>query len=163
MVKKLLLVIFMFLLATEAHAAYWIKYNATTNLNPRCRIGDGVKIGAVASYDTYDQPLVGWLASNEAECADASVRNRKVDQSIVSGSRVVDMTQAEIDAAIAAALQVRAARKALRDAALDDRIASAKKSDANLIKVDQAIDNIGNLNDAKVFLKKLSRYIATLD
>jgi len=98
MVKKIILTLCFIIICTQTHAAHWIKYDPVTNLNPRCIIGDGVKVGAVAGYDTYDIPLSGWLASDFQECEDAKGSFDKIDPSIITGSRVVDWTQAEIDA-----------------------------------------------------------------
>jgi len=44
---------------------------------------------------------------------------------------------------------------------LDDGLV-LDRSSIKLTKVDNAIDNIGNLNDAKNFLKKLCRYILSI-
>jgi len=98
MVKKLLLIIMFLLISTNAHSAYWIKYDIATTFNPRCVTGDGVKVGAVTSYATYGIPLSGWLRSNITECPDANQSNVKVDSGIIVGSRIVPMTQTEIDA-----------------------------------------------------------------
>lgn len=42
---------------------------------------------------------------------------------------------------------------------LDNNISATNTSNISLTKVDNAIDNIGNLADAKAFLKKLCHYI----
>lgn len=42
---------------------------------------------------------------------------------------------------------------------LDDKISAINVGDFTLTKIDTAIDNISNLDDAKVFLKKLCRAI----
>lgn len=77
----------------------------------------------------------------------------------VSGVEVVDMTQAEMEALDLEEEQALQAAETARLTALDDDIVATRN--ITLTKVEQAIDNIGNLNDAKVFLKRLCRFIAT--
>jgi len=52
-----------------------------------------------------------------------------------------------------------ASTEATRIDLFDSTIATAKINDATLTKVDNKIDNISSLADAKVFLKKLARYL----
>lgn len=76
----------------------------------------------------------------------------------VENGEVVLMTQAEQDALLAEETQAIIDQENARILDLDN-LMQTDLSSITLAKVDTAIDNIGNLNDAKVFLKKLCRYI----
>lgn len=77
----------------------------------------------------------------------------------VDGDDLLLMTRAEMDAIIAQdAINAKNAELA-RLAAVDTDIASIKT--ISIPKVEAAIDSISNLNDAKVFLKRLCRYLAS--
>ena len=76
----------------------------------------------------------------------------------VSNGQVVKMTQVEKDAVDAAQIQAEIDVENARISKLDNKM-DIDLSGITLIKVDTAIDNIGSLADAKVFLKKLCRYI----
>ena len=77
---------------------------------------------------------------------------------IVDSGQVREMTQAEKDQLDAWELQQREQAETDRINALDDKL-SEDLSSVVLTKADNAIENIGSLADAKVFLKKLCRYI----
>ena len=79
---------------------------------------------------------------------------RKVDN-----GQVVEMTAAEKSALDLEEAQERQAERQAEIDVIDDRFTAVQT--ISLTKVENAIDNIGNLNDAKVFLKRLCRYIAT--
>lgn len=70
------------------------------------------------------------------------------------------MTQAEKDAMIAAEAQARITEEAARLVSMDTSIGSVKIVDFPMVKVDGVIDAIANLADAKLFLKRLCRYVA---
>ncbi len=78
---------------------------------------------------------------------------------IVDAGTVREMVQAEKDQWDAwKAQQIQDAENA-RIERLDNLIESGQLQGITLTKVDTAIDNIGSLADAKIFLKKLCRYI----
>lgn len=81
---------------------------------------------------------------------------------IVDAGVVREMTQAEKDQLDAWEAQKVIDAENARLVAMDDRIESSILSGITLTKIDNAIDNIGSLEDAKVFLKKLCRYIVTI-
>ena len=155
MVRILLAIGFM-LCASTSEAAFWVKFNPSTTYDARCVIGDGVKLGAVASYTTYDSPLSGWKKSDIVECEEAKLPLKKV-----VGGVLTDMTQADIDGVAAAKAQAQADATTARLLALDDDVVKARS--ITLTKADNAIDNIGSLDDAKVFLKKLVRYVVSIN
>jgi len=76
---------------------------------------------------------------------------------VESGSLVL-MSQAEIDAKDQAEVDAQTQLVTDRLTALDDDLV-VDRSSLILTKADNAIDQIGSLADAKVFLKKLVRYI----
>lgn len=77
----------------------------------------------------------------------------KVDNGIV---RL--MTQAEADAFITEEIQASVSVENTRITEMDNRM-GVDLSGITLTKIDNAINNIGSLADAKTFLKKLCRYI----
>jgi hypothetical protein len=157
MVKKLFITLSVLLICSTSHAAFWIKHNNSSN--PKCVIGDGVKVGAVASYDTYDTPLTGWIRSDITECEDANGSNKKLDLSIVSGSRVVDMTQAELDAIAAVKAQAAIDAENAKQLAFDNDLDGSVVGDATMTKVDARIDAISSFAELKAFLKVMTRHI----
>lgn len=72
---------------------------------------------------------------------------------------VSEKTQAEKDATDAAILAEKNSAKRSRLDFLDDVAAGTQVSDFSLAKIDAAIDSISNLNEAKVFFKRLVRFI----
>ena len=78
----------------------------------------------------------------------------------VENGQLLTMTQAEKDALDAAELQAAIDAENARIAALADKMTGTQS--VSLTKVELAIDNISNLADAKVFLKRLCRYLAKL-
>jgi len=88
--------------------------------------------------------------------ANVPIKYWKVVAGVVS-----EMTQAQKDAVDQAEADALAAADLASIQALDDRIDNVDM-DVILTKADNAIDNIGSLADAKVFLKKLCRYIIAL-
>ena len=88
--------------------------------------------------------------------------DRNVYQSLtkyhkVDNGMVREMTQTEKDTLLAEEAQAIIDAENARIVSLDDGIEGLPIM--TLTKIDNAINNIGNLNDAKVFLKKLCRYI----
>ncbi len=76
----------------------------------------------------------------------------------IVGGVVVEKSQADKDAILAAEAQAAIDAENARITAIDDGLDTA--SSIRLTKVEQRIDNISNLADAKQFLKKLVRYLA---
>ncbi len=121
----------------------------------------------------YIQHNIQGIITNRWKSADPSVVTGlpnivKVDRqtwdaitkySIVDGGKVRAMTQQERDAYDAELAKQVSDAETLRLASLDNLFDSKQLQGITLTKVDTAIDNIGDLADAKVFLKKLCRYI----
>lgn len=78
-----------------------------------------------------------------------------------SSGDIVAKSQAELDVEALAEATAQAQAEATRLSNLDNDL--IKNRNITLTKVDNVIDNIGNLQDAKVFLKRLVRYIASID
>jgi hypothetical protein len=76
----------------------------------------------------------------------------------VDNGAVRQMTQAEADILITEEIQASAVAENKRVSDLDGLL-QTDLSGLTLTKIDQAINNIGSLSDAKVFLKRLCRYI----
>lgn len=77
----------------------------------------------------------------------------------VIGENVVSMTQDENDLLDSIIADAHATTETFRVASFDNSLSIANVNDAILPKVDQAIDGISSLSDAKTFLKKLARYL----
>src|SRR3990167_7064527 len=88
----------------------------------------------------------------------------KYDASIVgtNDQKIRLLNQEEKDAIILAQQQALDQYEASRVTNLDNVISNIDMTGIKLQKVEQAIDNIGSLAEAKIFLKKLVRYISTL-
>ena len=78
---------------------------------------------------------------------------------VVDSGAVREMTQQEKDALTAYEQAQAEQAETDRINALDDLIDSGEIPSMVLTKIDNAIDNIGSLADAKAFLKKQCRYI----
>lgn len=127
---------------------------------------------AVKDYYLSSGPVVGCLyfsgeTNTEQEISDIKVLLKSVPEKYlkITGSTISDIQlmdlgeQAVVDAAEDA---VKVIEKLSRISDLEDRIDGLNSSDFPISKIDTAIDNINNLNDAKVFLKKLVRGIVKL-
>jgi len=113
---------------------------------------NGAIIGKHSSVDGAD--LVGCIKITRSEYEDITRFHKIVDEA------VVEMTQDEKDAILQAEADAIALAEASRVTGIDDKMADYDMSGVKLTRVENAIDNIGNLNDAKKFLKRLVRYIA---
>jgi hypothetical protein len=92
---KILTILFLFF-ATTAAAENWICYDETTKQVTRKVQGDCLKLGLCSGFNNtglqdncFEASLIEW--------EDSKAGNKKFDGSIISGSRVVPMTQEEID------------------------------------------------------------------
>uniref|UniRef100_A0A6M3J0W4 Uncharacterized protein n=1 Tax=viral metagenome TaxID=1070528 RepID=A0A6M3J0W4_9ZZZZ len=90
---------------------------------------------------------------------DRATFNALTKYHIVDSGQVRLMTQVEKDQLDAWEAQKAEQAETDRMNALDDLIESSQLSGLTLARADTAIDNIGDLADAKVFLKKLCRFI----
>jgi len=81
----------------------------------------------------------------------------------ISGTSVVEMTQSEKDAVDQAIADAQKQAETDRINKLEDKLQAIQTGDFPLTKIDNAIDNIQDLNDAKAFLKKLVRGIIKLN
>lgn len=151
--RKVIIELCFLFVCSMANAEQWVCQQGSNLVRKQ---GDGLSLGiATVNYATID---ANCIMATELEYSNASLPNKKLDKSIVTGSRVVDMTAQEITDREQAILNAQSAAKIARLQAIDDKIAATDLSIV-LTKADTAIDNIGNLNDAKVFLKKLVRYV----
>jgi hypothetical protein len=123
------------------------------------RQGDCLSLGICSGFNNTGIDANCIIASDDERTAFDQFT--KIDFNVISGSRVISMTQQEqddiTDAEVAAVIQ----KAADRLTKIDDNIA-INRSSMVLTKADNAIDNIGSLADAKVFLKKLVRYIVSI-
>ncbi len=155
---KKLLFCFLLLVAGPASAEMWICYDV--NMVPtKAVIGDCRALGLCSGFNN-EGLLPNCFEATKEELSLAKQAFKKVDKAMVQGSRIVDMSQPEIDAIVTAQAQAVSDAETARVGAIDDAMAAAKVADKTMAKVDAAIDNIATLADAKVFLKKLVRYLA---
>ena len=78
----------------------------------------------------------------------------------VDSGTVRPMTQAEKDTFLAEEAQALIDAENVRIADIDDKVSKAQVTNFPMVKVDQVIDAISNLAEAKLFLKRLCRYLA---
>ena len=71
--------------------------------------GDGVRLGICENNNKNITP--GCIEATEQEYTDAGIAYKKIDKSIVTGSRIVDMTKAETDAIEQPKMDAEAAEK----------------------------------------------------
>lgn len=143
--KSITLSLIFLLITTNAYAGYFI-FHRNGEI-----VGKRASCGAVCSNNPNA------IRVTEAEY---SLYNN-AQYKVVEGE-IVDKTQEDIDADEAARIQAEADAEAARLTKLDDAV-TKDRSGITLTKVDNAIDNIGSLEDAKVFLKKLVRYVISVD
>ena len=103
----------------------------------------------------------GRACSQNPNCVKIDASESIVNKKIEAG-QLIALTQQEIDDAIAIKIALVEQAEIDRLKAIDDSMDSIDMSEVKLLKVEKAIDNIGNLADAKAFLKKLCRYIITI-
>lgn len=154
MSKIILTVIFMFI-STTASAEYWVCYNQSTKRITKSVQGDCLSLGICSGFNN-----VG-LQTNCFEATISQFNKSKNKFVKFENNDVVDMTQSEKDAIILAETNAQEQAKVQRLQVLDNAIDATDMS-IILSKADNAINNIGNLADAKAFLRKLVRVIATL-
>ena len=166
--RKLIVLLATLLVPTISHAEHWICYESKTvgavtyNDISRYITGDCLTLGLCSGFDnTGLQSQCFEAVNNEFDLV--SLANKKVDPLAAAGSRIVDLTQAELDAIAAAEAQAIANAKATTISTLDNKVDGVKLNDMTLTKVDAKIDAINNLADAKAFLKLLVRAIVKLE
>lgn len=149
------------LVATPSYAERWICYDELA-LNVTKRVqGDCLALGICSGFNNTGL-LPNCFEATAQEFQKAQDFYVKVNISNGVGNRVIDWTQAEIDADLAEQAAAQAAAKAAAISALDDKLDSVQVGDMTLAKVDAKIDNISNLTQAKAFLKLLCRAIIKL-
>jgi hypothetical protein len=157
--KKISLLLYLFILCGSAHAESIIEYDPDNAIVSN-RVVKYLK--SVDSGPYMETP----------NCVTCPIANHLIDPdlSAVTGvqrahwkvvdSSVVEMNQAEKDYIVQVASDNAAAAEADSVALFDSTLASSEVSDYALTKIDQSIDNISDLADAKAWLKKLARFIA---
>ncbi len=151
----ILLLIFPNLVNAEMFVCHDVNNKITKTVQGDCKT-----IGICSGFNNTGMDA-NCFEATKTEFDKAKDQYVKFDPSVVSGSHIVNLTQAEKDALIAAEAQAIADAEAARLTGLDNKMSAAKVSDATLAKVDVAIDGIQNLVDAKAFLKKLARYLVS--
>lgn len=154
--NKLMFGICFLFMATTANAEYWVCQDGD---NLKKVQGDCMTLGLCSGFNNQGLNL-SCIEATKQEYDDAGLSGKKLDKSVVTGNRIVDMTQAEKDAIAQAEADALAQAESARLLALDDSITNVDVTGTKLQKIETAIDNIGSLNDAKKFLKRLVRYIA---
>lgn len=142
---------FLFLfICSIANAELWVCQQGD---NLRRIEGDGYKLGICEKNNQNINSHC--ILATPQQYSDASLQYKKLEN-----GEVIDWTQAEIDAYVIAQVQAQADTETTRLQTIDNNMTNI--SGITLKRVDEAIDNIGNLQDAKNFLKKLCRYIASI-
>jgi hypothetical protein len=159
--KKLILFLCLFFFYNTAYGASVIEYDPDNAI---------VSNRVINYWPSVDADQKGFMAT--PNCNTCPIANHLInaDLSGVSGvaqehwkvesSIVVEMSQLEKDNITSVAAAAAAAAEAASVALFDNTLASSDVSDYTLTKIDQSIDNINSLADAKAWLKKLARFIA---
>ena len=154
--REIKLIILFLIFASPVSAENWI-CQTPDGLN---RVnGDGVTLGICGTNNQNIVPAC--IEATKQEWDDSALPNKKLDKSVITGSRIVDMTQAEKDAILQTEADAKGQAEAAQLTLIDNTIIDVDMVGVKLQKVETAIDNIGTLNDAKKFLKRLVRYIAS--
>ena len=160
--SRLLILVLSVLWVDVVFAENWVCYDAQSFAVNKLAQGDCKSFG-LCSGNNNQGLAANCIESTASEYIKAGLDFVKFDGSVISGDRIVDMTQPEKDAVIAARAVVLANAESARIVTLDDLISAVQTSDMTITKIDNAINAINNLADAKVFLKKLCRAIIILE
>src|SRR3990167_7361161 len=112
--REIKLIILFLLLAVPASAENWIcqKPDGLTRIN-----GDGVTLGICGTNNQNISP--DCIEATKQEYDDAGMPYKKLDKSIVTGNRIVDMTQTEKDIILQAETDAKAQAEATRLTSMD--------------------------------------------
>lgn len=127
MYRWLILVLSILLLTTNAFAEKWVCQKGNSLIKKE---GDGVRLGVCDVNNTNIAPQC--ILATEEEYNLASQQYKKLDKSIVTGSRIIDMTQAEIDALV---LSEQSAQAQADTIATEDLSVTLKEAFTAFIKV----------------------------
>ena len=98
--KKIIMVLLILSVCRVASAERWVCFDATTKRIKRTAIGDGLRLGICGKNNSNIIPTC--IEANLQEYTDAQLPYKKIDVSVVSGNRITDLTQVEIDAILQA-------------------------------------------------------------
>ena len=148
--RKIFMIMFL-LVPAIANAELWVCQSGSSLVRKH---GDGVRLGICDINNTNIDPSC--IEATKKQYDEAGLPNKK----LVNGD-VVDMTQAEIDAKAQAQADAQTQAKMARLKAIDDKLDDIDMSIV-LTKADTAIDNIRDLDDAKIFLKRFVQFVIAL-
>ena len=149
--KKIFLILLFCFMASTVSAEFWVCKDGNTL---RRFSGDGYKLGiATLNYAVINPNCI---MATRSQYQEAGLQFKKL-----SGGDVVDWTQAEIDAFIQAEADAFALAETNRLSAIDDGISDTNMTGTKLTRSETIIGNIGDLQDVKRFLRRLTRYIST--
>ena len=161
---RILFLILIFSITTVSFAEDYACYDTTSNIiNEKYLSVDGAVMG-IQMPNNGEMLRTNCLLISRNKILTLDSNTYKYDASIVgtNDQKIRLLNQTEKDAIILAQQQALDQYEASRVTNLDNIISNIDMSGIQLQKVEQAIDNIGSLADAKIFLKKLVRYISTL-
>ncbi len=148
--RKIILSFMFLLICNIASAELWVCQSGNQLVRKH---GDGYKLGiATINYNTIDPNCI---MATPAQYTEAGLQYKKL-----SGGDVVDWTQAEIDAYVAAQAQAAIDAEIARLTAIDNNLADMDITGSTLTRIETEIDNIGSYSDLKKVLKRIVRYIA---
>lgn len=158
--KKWFLVLLFLIIPHVVNAENFVCFDENTMTVTMSVQGDCLKIGLCSDVDNKGIQENCFIATEE-EYKKAMESFVKVDASIVDGSRVVDMSDDEINAIISAQQQSIEVEQDAKLVQIDSDINGTDVGQESLTKTDAEIDAIGSLDDAKIFIKKLVHYISS--
>lgn len=146
------LLILLLLICSTAYAEDVVQYSGSTYLGCSSIGNTNVFLTNPNDYATIKEGYI-YLPNGCSSLPQVAKKYLKI-----SNGAVVEMSLAEKQAVDAAEAQAVIDAETARLGALDDKLTETQT--ITLPKVELAIDNISNLADAKVFLKRLCRYLA---
>ena len=157
MKKIIFLICIALLLTSKTFAENWVCQDSGKLVLLQ---GDCFKMGLCSGFNNTGI-LPNCIEATESEWLNAKLPNKKLNDSALIGLRIEDMSQAEIDLRDQTFENERNQEQAVRLQFIDNKLDNVDMN-ITLTKIDNRIDSIGNLNDAKIFLKRLVRAIISL-
>lgn len=96
----LLTLVLSLFLTTQVYAEQWVCFDSVTKRVNKVVEGDGMRLGICGLNNSNIDPNCILATAQEYDLAKQAYK--KVDKSVISGSRVIDLTQAEKDAILQA-------------------------------------------------------------
>lgn len=149
--------IILLLFIPNVYSEQWICFDSVTKQVTSKKEGDGTVLGLCGANNSNIHP--DCILANKTEY-DSFSEYKKYDASVVTGNRIVDMTQDEKDVILAEKAAAAASFETIKFSGVDIKMSAVMLKDFTMPNFDLKIDSITNIDEVKTFLKLLSRYVA---